>query len=162
MFNKFILVVIVILFTSQTFAFDGKRNGFVLGIGFGYVPLRDVSSTHYDNPLVFAENHTFGYGISNKDIISYDVFLNLLIEKDKDLASIHGTNGICWSHYFKEEFKTFYNKIGLVGLNEPNESLLLEFGYSFKSHWQTSFSFRKNINGDKFRQLTFLLTVLAY
>jgi len=76
--------------------------------------------------------------------------------------AISGTNGFSWTHYYKENFKTLYNKIGIVDLNKTYESLLLGFGYSFRAHWQTGLFYRTNLNGYKYRELRIMISVLAY
>jgi hypothetical protein len=125
-------VVLVLVFCSTAFGFDGKRKGFVLGGGLGVAPVAkwDSDIDGFDESKVAASG-------------------NLFLSSDYGDATItQGFGGASWYHYFAPPGKGFYTVVGLgafnfdfeisgsSGSNDPGVGILAGGGYEFARHFQ--------------------------
>ena len=153
-----LFVTIVLICTSQYFAFDGERKGFTLGLGVGYTPYANPDLKGYDQDFSFngfGMNLLLGYNWNSKNLIAYDFSMALgLSQKKKEYEGGLAFSGICWYHYLKVAPKSFYSIIGIgrvISLPELRSStgsyylirttglgVVLGGGYEFAKHFQFS------------------------
>ncbi len=110
-------IIILIICSSQSFAFDGVRKGFNLGFGLGYAPYANPNLTNFDNDYSFsgiAGNFIIGYNWNHKNLLAWEIIGAVNVEEDtnKDEGSI-GINGVTWYHYFNPAPKSFYTILGI-------------------------------------------------
>lgn len=110
--NLFYLLLLIIFCSSQSFAFDGKRQGFLTEIGIGYsnYNIRN-NSTHKKirdvNSLVF--NISLGYSFDNKNpIVLETINMGKFIEKSNGFENKFKYYGLTWYHYFKHNKKSIF------------------------------------------------------
>ncbi len=98
-------------------AFDGQRQGFVLGFGLGYAPIVDISAPGYgfeESQSGLATDLLAGYGWNNHDILLLsDEGSALSTDKTGNDVSIHVIGSLKWNHYFGLEKHPFFTSVGV-------------------------------------------------
>lgn len=115
---KYVVVIALLVFcVSQSFAFDGNRKGYCIGLGGGFSPYANPDLHNLDSDYSFSGfgmNFLLsGYNWDNKNLLAWEIFGAISpgdIEKD-DLGFL-GINGILWYHYLKDASKSFYSILG--------------------------------------------------
>ena len=110
-------ITILIICTSQSFAFDGVRKGFAMGIGLGYAPYANPNITNFDNDYSFkgvGMNLIVGYNWNHKNLLAWEILGAVnASENSKDDEGFIGINGVTWYHYFDPTPKSFYTIAGM-------------------------------------------------
>lgn len=179
--KKLLISLIIILATNQfSFAFDGKRKGFVIGGGIGFSP---VMMNDYDikddgsKAIASGQSHTLFLGYSGKsDLFAYGGSVsqgesqNLNDRLFRDIFT-----GLWWYHYFKINDKNFNSIVGLGAAYYTMQSksdfdqsfgFQLGLGYEIVPHVQLNlvFSEGKFSYGESYNyyHLTLQLHAIAY
>ena len=119
MVRKIILVIIITLVcASQSFAFDGVRKGFTMGLGAGYSPYANPNLQNIPGDYSFAGfgmNLLLGYNWDNKNLLAWEVLgaINIQERSNDNDAGLVGYNGITWYHYLKPTQKSYYTILGI-------------------------------------------------
>lgn len=122
-----IFFILLILSSTSTQAFDGKRKGFVLSGGVGLT--KYLGKLHFKNEIsenAYTYGFTIGYGINENNIIVFDRGINTILFKDNHLVD-HDA-GFSWFHYYHKQKKSFYSKIGI---GHSPEAIYFGGGYIF-------------------------------
>jgi len=161
------LIVFTLLLTvaaGSATAFDGKRKGFVIGVGLGYSPsvktevdAGTTSSAEGDflrvaegNEAGLAGQFLIGLGLDEQNLIVYEgnmgyyYYEGLGFDGD-DLQILQGFNAIVWYRYWGPVGSSFFTAAG-AGLtywdtnysdvNTAELGFLLGAGYEFTPHLQ--------------------------
>ncbi len=160
--NRFVFTVLlfllVISFSTNLFAFDNNRKGFVLGIGVGpaltsytqeVVIFSKAVTSDRENAFGVATDFKIGYGASENFMIYY-VNKVTWFSMDNALGSsvtIANGVGLLGVSYFLEPVAPSFYLTGTIGLStwmapfEDGSSTWTGFGvaagggYEFKEHW---------------------------
>jgi len=117
MIRKILFVLAMLLITtSQSFAIDGIRKGFVIGFGMGYGSAGNPVLKSNDVELSlngFAGNMFAGYCWDNKNMLLWENIGVLKFSSDRNKGDVaKGFNGITWYHYYKPQARTFFTVVG--------------------------------------------------
>ncbi len=118
MFRKILFVItILIIVTSQSFAFDGIRKGFITGFGIGYASGGNPVLKSNDVELSFngfGGNLFIGYCWDSKNMLLWENIGVLHFSSDRSKGdAMKGINGVTWYHYFKTKARTFFTVVGV-------------------------------------------------
>jgi hypothetical protein len=149
MFTRvFICLVLIVLLSTSTFAFDGNRKGFVLGGGLGFALQGKYSFDAIDfeeDGSGLALNLVIGGAFDERNMLVYEGNVMGYTSDLFDRLITQGFNGASWYHYFGETGRSFYSTLGIgfyvfemedFDSNDPGFGLLLGGGYEFAKHWQ--------------------------
>ena len=140
---KLFLIITLITFSNVASAFDGERNGFVLGLGIGYhkTDINGNFSEHpgisaNESPAGFATSFRLGLGLSSQAIIYYINDINWYNEDSEGDLTIVGISGFGFSYYFSRTPGSLYltTAFGAGVRNETSDSQAPVYsgvGYSF-------------------------------
>lgn len=107
----------VILFSATASAFDGNRQGFVMGFGLGVSPISHwnvESLSRSGTEQGTAGGIVLGYAWNNRNVIAYVSNVNFFYsENRKILVCSHAVSAVTWYHYFKDSKHSWYFKGGL-------------------------------------------------
>lgn len=156
-FTPVLCLFAILIGTGASQAFDGKRNGLVLGGGIGLSPHihwnsigSDIECGNGPQNVRQSDNGTgavgslmTGYGWSERDMIVIEA-QGALSEVDEDrVLSVSG--GINWYHYFGDIGGSLFTSVG-IGLYGnsldqfesiyPGPALLLGVGFELGQHYQ--------------------------
>ncbi len=136
-FKIIILFVFIVLSASQSFAFDGNRKGFTMGLGLGYAPYANPDLQNYPDDYSFngfGMNFMIGYNWNKKNLLVWEVqgAINVADSKKDDIGFL-GINGILWYHYLKDTPKSFYSILVIgrtfsVSVREYTDSTSIGYG----------------------------------
>jgi hypothetical protein len=158
--KRFLLVGICLLVGSSATvsAFDGQRQGFVLGGGLGIAPAITVSADLKmtlpgDGQLSIAGledtraglggNVFAGYAWDNRNMLVFEI--NGAAFRDNDVTVSQSFNGLNWYHYFGQQGHSGFTVVGLgiysfdTDETDPTDhggGLLLGGGFEFAPHYQ--------------------------
>jgi hypothetical protein len=147
-----IVAVTLLFFGTQLQAFDGLREGFLLGFGLG------VSNTQVEKSIEgyetrsdytesgFATSVKLGYALNEQFALYYVRNASWYTIGAEDESTVSGIAGLGATYYFTPEPQSLYINVAL-GLGdiidmEENDvladgsSLMLGVGYEFTQHWQ--------------------------
>ncbi len=184
----FLLFVIIFLSSSQSFAFDGVRKGFTMGLGLGYAPYANPNLTNYENDYSFdgaGVNFIVGYNWDNKNLLTWEVLgaINIQEKSSDNDAGFIGINSIVWYHYFQPTPRSYYSIIGfgrigsIAVINNSNSSsigfgtnglgFVLGGGYEFTKQLQFSIYYVGGKTSDRYikvnnNMIYTSVTLLAY
>jgi opacity protein-like surface antigen len=176
----FTAICIVVLQYSNSFSFDGERNGFILvgGLGAGYqlnINWTSGITNTVNNRVVVLTNFKIGYAPNNTTEI---FFVNKASWwSESDIAKVLGLSALASTFFFNNEAENglfISGGLGLSTLSAPFENnvessngfgLFAGVGYEFQSHWNVEldllYSSLNEPHSDSFGiQLT--INVLAY
>ena len=115
------LAMALLLFLSATASagvFDGKRKGFVVGVGFGGAPY-----THWSTQVQGIDFGEDLFGLGYNLLVGYGVDEHNILAAEANLVSFHsdmyyvgligGFGGCSWYHYFGPQGKSFFSAAGL-------------------------------------------------
>ena len=149
--SKYIYIVfcIFLLAFSNTYSFDGERNGFILGGGIGGGYLMNSSSDKFasdtDSKAVFLTHFKIGYAPSNTLEVYY--LNNVSWWGVSDVTFSLGLSALAVTFYTDTKTETGFSisgGLGLSTLSAPFEQdlksssgfgLFFGGGYEFASHW---------------------------
>jgi opacity protein-like surface antigen len=176
----FTAICIVVLQYSNSFSFDGERNGFILGGGIGTGYLINVNWTSkitntVDSRIVLFTNFKIGYAPSNT--VEFFFVNKASWWSESDIAKVLGLSALASTFFFNNEAENglfISGGLGLSTLSAPFENnvessngfgLFAGVGYEFQSHWNVEldllYSSLNEPHSDSFGiQLT--INVLAY
>jgi len=156
--KKTILVLcVVLLLTSTLFAFDGNRQGFILGFGGGVASLtsnKEYSESDFNSTegqLPFITNFKIGGGLNEQILIYWSSKVNWFSRDEDDNETwISGIGALSGTYYFKPDIKSYFLSGGIgyatyqmftsdsedLEENTYDMGLALFFGggYEFKKH----------------------------
>lgn len=146
-FKSLILSILLIIFVSSAWGFDGERKGLVFGGGLGYAPLIKKSpEPNGKTNSGLGINSLIGYAWDYQNMIVFEGNINAFALKDSNLTMAQGFYGATWYHYFGPAGKSVYTTAGLglyyYRVDETNETnnmglaILIGCGYEFARHWQ--------------------------
>lgn len=179
--NALIAALLLLTLASSSSAFDGIREGFVLGGGLGFGPFAEVSNgTKHDN-AGFATNFLIGYAWDERNMIVYlrdAVFYVDEIHEGDEEVSAQGFGGIGYYHYFGLPGQSAFVACG-IGLQDwvtlydiheapdPGFGFLFGGGYEFTRHLQVHGSLslgrvRENKTYLNLLQLLITISAVAY
>jgi len=154
-FKAIILTILLIIFISSAWGFNGERKGFVFGAGFGYAPL--IFELHGESNSGLGMNSLIGHAWDNHNMIVYEANISAFNfgYSHGSIFEAHGFAGAVWYHYFGTAGKSLYTTAGIgfyrYGDDDKDSGLaiLLGGGYEFARHWQIGayFSFGKTSEG---------------
>jgi len=181
-FKAIILTILLIIFISSAWGFNGERKGFVFGGGLGYAPLIKTSpELHGDQNSGLGLNSLVGYAWDDQNMIVFEGNVSAFAQKDSNLTIAQGFYGAAWYHYFGTAGKSAFTTAG-IGLymyrvdettdqndmgNDMGLAILLGGGYEFARHWQIGayFSFGKTSEGPydyNHSNLNLLISTVAF
>jgi hypothetical protein len=151
------ITLLFLFFQSNSYSFDGERNGFILGggMGFGYLsnttsfdtPIGSFSDT--DNRGTFQTNFKIGYAPNNVLEIFY--ISKVSWWGMNDITYTLGLSSIAARYYLDKATETGWSVTGGFGLSalsapfeedlEPSDGfgLFAGGGYEFSRHWTVEF-----------------------
>ena len=99
-------------------AFNGKRKGIILGVGFGAAPYIHWSAQvqgvkFYEDRLGWGINALAGYGLDDRNILAGELNLVAYQSSIFDIGLEQGFGGLSWYHYFGPPGKSFFSVAGL-------------------------------------------------
>ena len=150
-----LIIFLIFVVTSNVFAWDGERKGFILGagLGTGFVSHTQKANGYNsidDGNIGFSINGKIGYALNNCLMI-YNMgpgtfFKNIHIQDDKKRMITSGINGLGISYYFNENAPSPYI-MGGIGISiwraefEPDiddlegTGIIIGGGYEYKSRF---------------------------
>ncbi len=180
-----LVTVVVVLAATQVFAFDGHRQGFVIGGGLGFSPVArwafadkaaaDGRTSGESRPGVGA-SIIIGYAFDEQDMLVYDGNAVSYSSKLTDKAASQGDNTFAWYHYYGPTGKCAFTAVGIGLYNfeidgAPDFSsglgFLLGGGYEFARHWQAGAYFgigrtsQANVDFNHLH-LSFIISTIAF
>ena len=182
--KRIILLVNLFLFTTSLFAFDGEREGIVIGGGVGYGPVARNSIDGFSSTKVSSSGTAFnllaGYGYNNNTL--FLVMHDGIISKTHTTVSAEesvyqGFTGLGVCFYFDEVGSSFLLTSG-IGVqhfsklestdskHELGLGYLIGCGYEFREHFQLYASLSNGQTKTTFEwehtQLMITLTIIGY
>jgi hypothetical protein len=164
----FLLVLVAAVDASPAHAFDGRREGFMLGFGAGYGGL-DAPQFVHDNASGIATRLEIGVGLSDRWMVHYagKQVLDLGEDGHVQLLPMVGV-----THYLKSDAGSLLLTAGggvslLAEDGQENfnggSSLFVGAGYEFARHWNVEVDYVNSFDTAATTH-TFLVTVgaLAY
>ena len=129
-------IIAILVLSTATHAFDGKRKGFVAGLGGGVAPVIHWSGDYLSsdvNESGYGINLLIGYAWNDKNIIAYEG-IGWLYEQPQSSSeySIYALDGARWYHYYGKQRRLF-SSVGLgwaVGGDERDNTSVSGFGYT--------------------------------
>ena len=117
LFKRMLVTVFILLLSSQVFALDGKRKGFVAILGLGVAPVAqwesstDVTETRFGKSVQIL----LGYGFNEKNCLLWNIHGSYYDESEEiPKASFgQGLHGIRWYHFYKESKRSVFTTLGL-------------------------------------------------
>ncbi len=158
-FKLLTLSILLVIFVSSAWGFNGERNGFVLGGGLGFAPIITTSvASDSDTKAGFGFNFLIGHAWDDHNMIVYEGNASGYVAEYSNRRVITGFDGFGWYHYFGTAGKSAYTIVGvgvyqyLIEEYEANASgfaILLGGGFEFSRHWQIGgyFLFGKTSRG---------------
>jgi len=137
-----LLILLVLGLTTQGFAFDGKRQGFILGGGVGAGMTSYTLTLDYLGMQVTSEreskfsvvtNFMIGGGVSNKVLLYYTNKVSWFSTEDE--IAIFGLTGLGITYYFEPKAPSPLLKAGL-GFS----SFMAPFEPEYQDYWGFGFS----------------------
>lgn len=161
--KKFLVLtsMLIVMVASCSFAFDGNRKGFVMGIGPSICPVmsRSVDNEFDYRGYTFGDETNPGYGINLMIGYAIDNYNTISLGgtgymgESNDLGDnevFQGFFGFTWSHYFGEKGNSFLTTIGIgdyaFDVDERDEfdarfGYMAGVGYEFTPHVQISLQY---------------------
>jgi hypothetical protein len=140
--------LIVLILSISADAFDGKRKGFVAGLGGGWAPVIHWSGNYLSSDVDrtgWGINYLMGYAWNDWNIIAYEGigWIYELPQSSNDF-SIYALDGIRWYHYFGKRYRLFSSLgvglfLGSAGRSELDVSgfgATVGIGYEFLKQLQ--------------------------
>ena len=146
---------LITLHTSLTYAFDGNRKGFILGGGVGWVPVAHWSAdadfygigfgTHEESRLGYGLQFVTGGAFNEREALLFEVNIAAFSSNLAHETIYQAFMGAVWYHYFGEVGNSFFTAAGLgfytfqVGTydaTDPGGAVITGGGYEFAPHWQ--------------------------
>ncbi len=142
MFKKVVLgLTLSLCLVTSAFSFDGKREGFIIGLGAGFHSTNFEYAQDDVSKSGFATSLKIGYGFSETVTLYY--VRNASWFKWNDNLHVNGMMGIGSTYYFSPRTRTFYLS-GAVGFGdfadldddeaESGFGLMLGAGYELRKH----------------------------
>ena len=145
-----IMPLALLLGVSSVMAFDGKREGFVIGGGLGFAPSikSDDGVLKTDSPGG-GVNLLIGFAWDDQNMIAWEA--NMVSYERGGADALQGTSTITWYHYFKPTGQSCFVAGGLglyhyarnerwgwwwITEHDKKAGYLLGGGYQFRPHWQ--------------------------
>ena len=161
------LLILSLQFAAPTSAFDGKRKGFVIGVGLGFTPFVRWSATYmgshfHDDNAGLVEDLIIGYGLDERNLLTLEANLTAHGSEHFDRRVVQGFAGLSWYHYYGVQGRSFFSVAGMglyrlvaimfgdiyICINCPDTSppfdnatgigYLLGGGYEFARHIQVA------------------------
>jgi hypothetical protein len=147
-----LIIIAILAIASVAGAFDGKRQGFILGGGVGISRSTvdpQVAAESEETYTGLATHFSVGYGWSESNSLVYDV--NLAYHHDDrfspDASVLQGFLGPAWYHYFGKPGHSLFTVVGLGHYrylySEADSAVvyngagkLVGIGYEFARHWR--------------------------
>ncbi len=130
-----LLVIFAVVVSTTVFAFDGKRQGFIIGGGLGIAPSAtwkvddDIIINGEQSNISIKEdkvgigiNIVIGYGWDEKNIIALEInstsyesdfFPDPHAPNSFNQSIFQGTYGFSWYHYYGNVGRCFFSTVGL-------------------------------------------------
>jgi hypothetical protein len=111
--------LVLLLLTLSVSAFDGNRDGFVLGVGLGYAPvLRNTTDSTTQDKSGLALNILIGHGWGGRNMIAYQIHGAVYKESSTSAfrtkyTVVQGFSGPSYYRYVDVSGVTFYLNAGL-------------------------------------------------
>ena len=149
------LVVMVcllsVVFIQSSLAFDGNREGFIIGLGLGLQETelnieKNGVKAGLDMDGTLATSFKLGYGFNNNFLLHYTNDVSWVKVPNNSDSLFIGVTTISGTYYFNEKSPSAFITVGLgagawsnLSNTSPEESLLgsgwiLGGGYEFKDH----------------------------
>jgi hypothetical protein len=188
--NKYFRTVLFLLslVVGEATAWDGQRQGFLLGIGFGAgfdsfsgVQYDELGTDKMDNSsIAFAASPRIGYAINNRMAFYYSrhpLVYGVENEFGKDVSIVTCIEALQFQYYLNETGPSFYFGVGGgIGYlfddeisNYSSKSLkgigfIGAAGYEFLKHYSTEFSihYKSPQNESSNLGVSLLVTILGY
>ncbi len=183
------LSLMIMLLPLTSHAFDGKRKGFVLGVGGGLSP-HTHWSRNVDNVSESKIGGNFqlivGHGWNSANMLVLQSSISGMESDKLNLDILQGVWAVRWNHYFCKQTDDFgrpgtgwYSTVGVgrsvfsAGLNHFAEvravgwGFVVGAGYEFHRHLQFGVEFSAGSGSDdgydyNHQTITFTLSALAY
>ena len=150
------LVTVVLGATSPAQAWDGRRTGFLLGVGAGAGALKtDI----YDRPGVAGlVEGTVGFGISNQ----FAVLLNapLVWSEYDSTPETHGRFAL--QYWLRPQAPSMYFNLGIRNVTSNDLNLYAGWGHEFRKHFNVEIGVTATFNNQNDVALLGKLLVLGY
>jgi hypothetical protein len=141
-----ILMTCLLILSVGASAFDGQRNGFVVGAGFGpgVISTYRIDSVNESGPGVGA-NIIIGYALNNRDILTWQLNGNTHNIEAFEHQGEQFYTGPTWFHYCKDDARSPYSAVGVwqyavweigEGYRSIGWAFLVGAGYEFARHLQ--------------------------
>lgn len=173
-----LLVVMALGSTETAFAFNGERQGFLLGLGVG---ASSYTIENRDGKTGLETDLKIGYGYTNQFQVFYTNKVNFGSAEGDYSLQMHGLTGIGANYYFNPLAPSFFvgGGVGLAthnfissdsehdSISDSGAGVYISGGYEFARHWNVELSIvRDSIDYDRGSRsaMTFMVTVnaLAY
>ncbi len=116
MLKKILFVILfLIISTSQSFAIDGIRKGFVIGAGVAYMPIynwHEVINDTNGNTNGFGVKFSLGVNWNNRDLLALEVISMGKISNVDQKNNRHGYLGLAWYHDLDKTKESFFTSAG--------------------------------------------------
>jgi hypothetical protein len=129
-------IIAILVLSTATHAFDGKRKGFVAGLGGGVAPVIHWSSDYLSsdvNESGYGVNFLIGYAWNDKNIITYEGIAWLYeLPQSSSEFSIYALDGARWYHYYGKQRRLF-TSLGVgwfLGGDDGEDFEISGYGYT--------------------------------
>jgi hypothetical protein len=175
------LLVLLLAIPSVSSAFDGKRKGFLAGVGLGAAPIAHWSSESEDldvDEVGFSANALLGYGWDSRNAIVYEGNGGIYRASAlRDSWVTQGLDAIKWYHYWGAGDREFFSCVGIGlwafgtqyrNIDGDGFGYTAGVGYEFLKHFQVGLYY---LGGDTSNEddveathsvVTLLVTVIGY
>ena len=142
------ICLLVVLFASRSFAFDGERRGFILGFGLGFGQTAGVNN---DKKIGVITDFKIGHGFSNTTQIYWTAKSSFFTADDysgRSRTYLSGCGAIGVSQFLNQRAPSAYFAGGIgyssfgkleSDYGDPDYNLGIGFfsgfGYEFSPHW---------------------------
>lgn len=132
-----VITAAMVLSSATSQAFDGKRKGFVVGLGGGIAPLihwKNDNSTGAASEQGYGFNGLVAYAWDDRNVIGYEgIGWMYEISGTDSHFIIKALDGVRWYHYWGKRERRVFTSVGIgwaIGATESSDINVSGLGYT--------------------------------